>query len=359
MDSRLSSEINARWPLPRNPRVRPAVPLPWYPPATAAGMVLLRHPRLFSALAPLSLASYAGASLKLSERELVTLRTTWNAAGYYEWGLHAGLQHALGRDWAWLRRVARGPEALGWKPRQVALLQAADELYAGQVVTDETWQRLYFLTPRQRIEVCLLTGMHDAAAMLFGSLGVPYDGWSLKPLRLASPPEWTAPVQLLRGSGGGPAPIPVRHGAEPAIPWLPRSPQARKLLAAHPRLPSALRFFAHRMSGKLTFTGERCDLVVLRVLALCGLDRPWAQEEWRLRTTDTDLATRAARGTATDGREAALLQAADELHYGRYVTDATWTELKAFLNTAQLIELLTLVGAFRMLAMTCNTLDGR
>ncbi|WP_460370605.1 carboxymuconolactone decarboxylase family protein, partial [Actinocorallia lasiicapitis] len=75
--------------------------------------------------------------------------------------------------------------------------------------------------------------------------------------------------------------------------------------------------------------------------------------------TAPGLPERALRGTAADGREAALLQAADELHTDRCVTDATWTELTGFLTPRQLIELLTAVGAFRMLATTATTLDGR
>ncbi|WP_460367901.1 carboxymuconolactone decarboxylase family protein, partial [Actinocorallia lasiicapitis] len=198
--------VNTRWPLPRMPRLRPALPLPWFPPTTAAGAVLVRHPRLFSALFPLYLASYPALALKPRERELVILRASWNAGGYYEWGHHANVQRALGRDWAWMRRIALGPDADGWEPRQVARLRAVDELYTDQRIGDDTWRRLYFLSPRQRTELCLVAGFYDAGASLYGSLGVPYDGWSRTPLTLASPPPRTAP---LRDTGPLPAPIPA------------------------------------------------------------------------------------------------------------------------------------------------------
>jgi alkylhydroperoxidase family enzyme len=353
--------VNPRWPLRRSPRIKPVLRLPWFPPTTASHAVLLRHPRLLSAIFPLAVASQASCTLRRSERELVTLRAAWNAGGSYAWGHQANTGRLLGRDWAFFRRVARGPDALGWEPRQVGLLRAVDDLFSSQVVSEETWKRLDFLDERQQIELCLLTGLSETDAMLLSSLGVPFDGWSGMPLRLPSPPAWSAPLPTVRTGTRTPAPIPAGAPDPVTIGWLPRAPQARALLARHPRLPAALRFLAHRVGGHLAFTGPDCDLVVLRTLALCGLDQPWAQEEWtlRARATGTDLAVRAARGTPRDGREAALMQAADELHQDRCISDATWTELAGLLADRQLIELCYLVGVFRTLAMTCNTLSSR
>jgi 4-carboxymuconolactone decarboxylase len=99
--------------------------------------------------------------------------------------------------------------------------------------------------------------------------------------------------------------------------------------------------------GRLSFVGPDCDLVLRRTLVNCGTDYEWAREEWSLRP-----------GSGRAGpRERALLRAADELHHDRFIADSTWAGLTGFLDVHRLIELCFAVGAFRMLAMTLNTLD--
>lgn len=55
-------------------------------------------------------------------------------------------------------------------------------------------------------------------------------------------------------------------------------------------------------------------------------------------------------------RQRHLLEAADELHQRRVITDATWALLSGELRDTQLIELCFLVGHYEMLAMTLNSL---
>jgi alkylhydroperoxidase family enzyme len=54
--------------------------------------------------------------------------------------------------------------------------------------------------------------------------------------------------------------------------------------------------------------------------------------------------------------DATLLRAADELHGGSTVSDATWSELAGHYDTQQLVELPMLVGHYHLVAMTLNTL---
>lgn len=54
--------------------------------------------------------------------------------------------------------------------------------------------------------------------------------------------------------------------------------------------------------------------------------------------------------------DAALLQAADELHTEQRISDATWEWLTARYDTQQLIELPMLVGHYHLVAMTLKTL---
>ncbi|TDD90712.1 carboxymuconolactone decarboxylase family protein [Actinomadura darangshiensis] len=51
-----------------------------------------------------------------------------------------------------------------------------------------------------------------------------------------------------------------------------------------------------------------------------------------------------------------VLTAADELHAGGTVSDATWTELSTRLGEHQLIELVMLIGHYHLLAFTLNAL---
>ncbi len=55
-------------------------------------------------------------------------------------------------------------------------------------------------------------------------------------------------------------------------------------------------------------------------------------------------------------RQRHLLEAADELHRHRVITDATWALLSVDLSDTELIELCFLVGHYEMLAMTLNSL---
>jgi alkylhydroperoxidase family enzyme len=344
--------IHPRWKLRAEPRVRPIVELPWYPPAAAAGAVLLRHPWLYGALQPLRLGGLLGLWLRPADRELAILRAGWNCGGYHDWGHHVNAGLLLGRDWRYVERVARGPDAPGWNARQVALLSAADELYRDQVVSAVTWKALgATLGERARADLCLLVGLREAGAMLSRSLGIPYDGWSSLPLRM--PPPGAAGPAPARAGERPPAraEAPAGSGAQrpgaPALAWFPLSPRARRLLEAHPGMLPAVRLCALIVRGRLSFVGPDCDLVLRRTLVNCGTGYEWAREEWSLRP-----------GPGRTGpRERVLLRAADELHHDRFIADATWAELTGFLDARRLIELCFAVGAFRMLAMTLNTLD--
>lgn len=103
------------------------------------------------------------------------------------------------------------------------------------------------------------------------------------------------------------------------------------------------------------------ELLILRVAHNCASEYEWTQHE-RIALvaglTAEDVA-RVRSGPAADGwseRRRLLLEAADELHAQRTISDATWTGLRDLLDDATLIELCMLVGHYEMLAMTLNSL---
>lgn len=115
----------------------------------------------------------------------------------------------------------------------------------------------------------------------------------------------------------------------------------------------------------------RCDLprrdaelLVLRTAWNCGCWYEWVQHAGLAPSHGLTKADVAAipdwRSTGTwSPRQYHLLEAVDELHHDRVITDATWAALAADLRETELIELCFLVGHYEMLAMTLNSLGVR
>ena len=76
------------------------------------------------------------------DRELLILRTGWNAQAVYEWAKHVGSvgrarEHGLEPLW-----IAQGRDATGWDANALALIDAADEMYRDTMISDATWATL-------------------------------------------------------------------------------------------------------------------------------------------------------------------------------------------------------------------------
>jgi 4-carboxymuconolactone decarboxylase len=134
---------------------------------------LARHPELFQAWGPFGGYLLTRATLPFEEREMLILRTGLNCGSPYEWGQHARIAVNGGMSREDVDRVAAGPEADGWTDRQAALLRAADELHAANVISDSTWAALAAeLDEKQLIEVCMLVGQYHLVAFMLNSVGV-------------------------------------------------------------------------------------------------------------------------------------------------------------------------------------------
>jgi 4-carboxymuconolactone decarboxylase len=132
-----------------------------------------RHPRLFRTWLRFSATLLLRGDLPAADRELVILRTAGRCGSWYEWAQHGALAPRAGLSAHDVERVVEGPMAVGWRPRQRLLLEAADELHDHRVITDHTWEALAAeLTERQLIELCLLVGHYEMLAMTLNSLGV-------------------------------------------------------------------------------------------------------------------------------------------------------------------------------------------
>jgi len=103
------------------------------------------------------------------------------------------------------------------------------------------------------------------------------------------------------------------------------------------------------------------ELVILRVAHNCANDYEWRHHERLARAAglSAEEIARVRAGALAPGwtaRQAALLQATDELHEHREIRDFVWPRLRGCLDDRELIELCMLVGHYEMLAMTIASL---
>lgn len=166
----------------------------------------------------------------------------------------------------------------------------------------------------------------------------------------------------------------------PRIPPLPedqRDDQARELLEQAGARPSGasnifatlvrhpglfrrwLPFGGKLLAGKLPPRDR--ELLILRTGWNCSSAYEWAQHVRIARTAglgDDEIA-RVQGGPGAPGwstADATLLRAADELHAGARISDATWAALAATYDERQMIEVPMLVGHYHLVAFTLNSL---
>ena len=107
------------------------------------------------------------------ERELLILRTGWNAQSVYEWAKHVGSvgrarDHGLDPLW-----IAQGADASGWNANELALIAAANEMYRDTTISDETWQNLSErYDTHQMMSIAWTTARYRRVSMTLNALGV-------------------------------------------------------------------------------------------------------------------------------------------------------------------------------------------
>jgi AhpD family alkylhydroperoxidase len=135
-----------------------------------------RHPRLMRGWLRFASRLMPGGRLPRRDTELVILRVAHNTGCEYEGRHHRPMAERAGLSAAEVARVADGPGAGGWSPRQAALLRAADELHADGVIGDALWADLTdHLDEPDLIELCMLVGHYEMLAMTLNTLRVQPD----------------------------------------------------------------------------------------------------------------------------------------------------------------------------------------
>ena len=117
-----------------------------------------------------------GGKLRRRETELVILRIGHRRDCGYELDHHVGLGRRAGLSGEELDRVAVGPSADGWSPRERALLSAVDQLLDTRDIDDATWATLAaFYDVRRLLEIVLLAVQYDGLATAITTLRIERD----------------------------------------------------------------------------------------------------------------------------------------------------------------------------------------
>jgi AhpD family alkylhydroperoxidase len=133
-------------------------------------------------------------------------------------------------------------------------------------------------------------------------------------------------------------------------------------LARHRRMFLPWLRFASTLMPRGTLPRQDSELVILRVAHRCDCEYERDHHERLAREAGltADQIQRIGHTRPRDDdwtpRQKALIDAADELHDNRVLSNEVWDRLAAHLTEPQLIELPMLVGHYEMLAMTLNTL---
>ena len=107
------------------------------------------------------------------DRELLILRTGWNAQAVYEWAKHVGSvgrarDHGLDPVW-----VAQGADASGWNTQELSLIAAANEMYRDTMISDDTWATLSAsYDTHQMMSIAWTVARYRRVSMVLNALGV-------------------------------------------------------------------------------------------------------------------------------------------------------------------------------------------
>jgi alkylhydroperoxidase family enzyme len=143
---------------------------------------LARHPALTIAFHTFNGHVLFATTLDPRDRELLVLRVATVRQAEYEWAQHAVLAGDVGLSSDEVERIAVGPDAPEWSPRDRALLRAVDELVRDAKVSDATWAVLAeSFDEQQLMDLVFTVGAYDLLAMAFRTFGIELDddlvGW--------------------------------------------------------------------------------------------------------------------------------------------------------------------------------------
>ena len=137
---------------------------------------LAHHPELMRRWLVFGNHVLGKSTLPARERELAILRVGYLCKSEYEWGQHVLIARRCGISDEEIARIAAGPEARGWSTADAAILRAADELHADQMISDATWSELgKKWNVQQQMDLVFAIGQYHLVAMALNTFGVQRD----------------------------------------------------------------------------------------------------------------------------------------------------------------------------------------
>lgn len=136
---------------------------------------------------------------------------------------------------------------------------------------------------------------------------------------------------------------------------------ALELLLNHPALANAFLSYSHWLLQDNELSARDRELAILRVAVLVNSQYEWTQHvlvAQHEKITDEEI-IRVREGANSPGwsdKESVLLSAVDEMVNTAFIGDDTWSELKEYFNTNQLMEIMFTVGSYQMLGTVYNTM---
>ncbi|NIK61967.1 carboxymuconolactone decarboxylase family protein [Kribbella shirazensis] len=139
--------------------------------------------------------------------------------------------------------------------------------------------------------------------------------------------------------------------------------QLFRTLAVHPELARSMGRLGALLLQRPRIDPREREIVIARVTASTGAEYEWGVHAVvfgrPLGLTEAQLAA-TVRGTADDpvwsARERLLIRLADDLQSGLCVSDELWAQLQRLWSDDQLLELIVVVGWYRMISQLLTSL---
>jgi 4-carboxymuconolactone decarboxylase len=133
-----------------------------------------------------------------------------------------------------------------------------------------------------------------------------------------------------------------------------------KVLAHHPKLVKRWTPFAGHILAKQTLPFRDRELLILRIGWLNQAEYEFAQHELiakrgGLSEADIERIKQGPKAAGWSAHEAALMQAADDLHENSVVSEETWAVLAKTYSTEQLMDAVFTVGQYNMVSWALNS----
>ncbi|HEX3869532.1 MAG TPA: carboxymuconolactone decarboxylase family protein, partial [Pirellulales bacterium] len=310
---------------------------------------LLNLPELVEAVMPYTNYLLNESSLSPRHRELLVLRTAWLLGNEPLWATHAKAARDAGMSSSEIRRVAQGPDEAGWDPFEAMLLRLADELFRNSSVTNSTWRALSSRYDMNNLMDAVETVNHFLVlSIVYNTFGVQPDA-DLKD-RLPTDVRYRIKVSA----------------REPPLTVARFEPNPGRGIAVS-RTFGKYQKLNQRWSPRQTFilrisklTAHEREMLILRMGWNCRSEYEWAKHvgsvgHARDHGLDPAKIAEGASAPGWDPLDRSLLHASDELYRDGIVSDATWRELSAKLDTGLIMSAIFTTADYRAISLSLNT----